>query len=80
MEAPIITTTAGANPEVIRDGENGLLIEYNNREQIKTAIRKLKRDPELRSRLVGEAEKLLEVFAEERMINETEGVLQQCAS
>src|SRR3989344_658544 len=80
MEAPIITTTAGANPEVIRDGENGLLIEYNNREQIKTAILKLKRDPELRSRLVGEAEKLLEVFAEERMINETEGVLQQCAS
>ncbi len=80
MGAPIVTTTSGANPEVISEGKNGLLITYNDRSELEAAIEKLRNDPGLRMRLADEAKKLLGVFAEERMINETEGVLLKCAS
>ncbi len=36
--APIVASSSGGNPEVIKDGENGLLVEYNNVSQIASAI------------------------------------------
>ena len=35
---PVITTDIGGNPEVIKSGYNGILVEYNNKEQFKKAI------------------------------------------
>lgn len=38
---PIIASNRGGNPEVIEDGKNGLLVEYNNVEQLKLAIKRM---------------------------------------
>lgn len=42
---PIIASNCGGNPEVIEDGKNGLLIGYNNVEQLKLAIRRMLAEP-----------------------------------
>jgi len=75
---PVITTNVGGNPEIIRDGENGLLVEYNNIEQLKDAILRLYSDKELRNKLRNSSG--LEKFDLAQMISKTEEVLKQCAS
>lgn len=51
LGAPVITTNVGGNPEIIKDGENGLLVGYNDKEAIKNAILKLYRNKDLALRL-----------------------------
>jgi len=72
---PIITTNVCGNPEVIRNEENGLLIEYNNKQQLKNAILRLWKDEVLRKKFIENGYKTLEKFKLERMINETKKIL-----
>ncbi|NQU77864.1 glycosyltransferase family 4 protein [Candidatus Falkowbacteria bacterium] len=72
MGCPVITTRVGGNPEVIKDGENGLLVGYNNKEQLKSAILRLYNNDELRLGLAEQAKKDLGKFNFETMINSTE--------
>jgi glycosyltransferase involved in cell wall biosynthesis len=74
---PVITTTAGGNPEVVKDGETGLLVEYNNKEQLKEAILKLWRNRELREKLVKNARQELHKFSFKEMIEKTLKVLKR---
>ncbi|MFH1661806.1 MAG: glycosyltransferase [Candidatus Falkowbacteria bacterium] len=67
---PVITTNVGGNPEVVKNGENGLLVEYNNKEEIKNAILKLDKDVELKNKLVNNAKDNFGKFSKERMISE----------
>ncbi len=48
---PILTTRAGAIPELIKDGETGLLVPPGNKIALAHAIRQLAASPELRCRL-----------------------------
>ena len=48
---PVIGSRRGGIPEIIQDGENGLLFEPNNDGELKEAIRRLARDPDLRFRM-----------------------------
>jgi phosphatidylinositol alpha-1,6-mannosyltransferase len=48
---PIIAANNGATPEVVRDKETGLLVEYGNVEQLANAITSLCGDANLRGRL-----------------------------
>jgi glycosyltransferase involved in cell wall biosynthesis len=48
---PIVAANSGATPEVVRDGETGLLVDYGNAEQLATAITSLCLDTALRKRL-----------------------------
>jgi len=47
----IVATRAGSLPEIIRDGEAGILVERNNAEQIYSAVLRIYRDEALKLRL-----------------------------
>ena len=48
---PIVSTRLGAIPEMVRDGESGLLVDPGNIEELANALESLLRDSELRARL-----------------------------
>jgi glycosyltransferase involved in cell wall biosynthesis len=74
---PVIASNVGGLPEVIRDGENGLLVE-NDEEAIRQAIRELQEDPE-RARRIGDAARhtVMERFTVEQMVRRTMDVYRQ---
>ena len=72
---PVITTSLGGNLEVIADGENGLLVPYNDKAAWQEAIEKLLADPALREKLSQNAKKTLEKFRFEEMIAKTVAVI-----
>lgn len=76
-EVPVITTNIGGNPELIENGVNGVLVEYDNKEEIKKAILELYSNQELRKKLTGNAKEVLNKFTFEKMINDTIKVLQE---
>ena len=48
---PVIATETGGIPEMVRNGENGLLVEPNNIPEMEKAVRKLWHDRELTGKL-----------------------------
>ena len=48
---PVVATRGGALPEVVVDGETGILVERGDGEGLAAAIRKLLADPHLRARM-----------------------------
>jgi len=50
-ELPIIGTTVGGIPEVVIDGENGILVQHQNVPELKLALHNLATNPELRTKM-----------------------------
>jgi len=77
---PIVTTDIGGNPELIENGKNGLLFAYNNTEQLRAAVLKIRKNPELAEnfRIANQAK--LRCFAKERMIEKLVIELNQAPS
>ena len=73
---PLITTNMGGNPEIIKDGENGLLVGYNDEKGLEKSITKLLSDKKYANKLAEEAKKKVKEFSEERMIKETINALE----
>ncbi|MFZ0886861.1 MAG: glycosyltransferase family 4 protein, partial [Candidatus Binataceae bacterium] len=48
---PVIGTRSGGAPEIIIEGETGLLVDRNEPEELAATIRKLLDDPEMRARM-----------------------------
>lgn len=46
---PILATNVGGNPELVRDGENGMLVAVDDDDALATAILSLAKSPELRA-------------------------------
>ena len=65
---PVIATAVGGVPEVVRDGENGLLVPAGDVEAIAAAIERLLRDDSLRARLASAAAPSVEELAEPRIL------------
>jgi glycosyltransferase involved in cell wall biosynthesis len=59
---PIIASDRGGNPEIVRDGENGLLVPYPDVEALEAAIRRAF-EPGTRARLAADAARGLERFS-----------------
>ncbi len=73
---PIITTTAGAAGEVVRDGVHGRLVPPDNAEALAAAIRMLLDNPDIRMRLARAARESIETdFDEEHTIAQMEARL-----
>ncbi len=75
MSLPVITTNVCGNPEIIKNGHNGLLVEYNNKKQLKEAISKLWQDEDLQEKFIENEKKTVKRFSREKMIKETIKIL-----
>lgn len=77
LARPVVAVDAGGVPEIITDGLNGLLVPPDDGLGLAAAVYRLSEEPALRRRL-GEAarERALE-FTEERMVRETEAVMEE---
>jgi len=72
---PVVTTNVGGNPELIKDGRNGLLVRYNDKEGLKNAIKKVLFNEVDVAGFVKKSRDFVGSFTEEKMISELIGVL-----
>lgn len=72
---PVVTTDVGGNPEIVQDGETGLLVRYGDIGALAEAIRRLEDDAGLKNKLVSNARGRLDRFAKDRMVEEMMRVL-----
>jgi len=68
---PVVTTDVCGNPEVVKDNYNGLLVEYNDKEQLKNAIMKIWENRNLREEFIENGKEVLKKFTREEMISKT---------
>ncbi|MCR4330842.1 MAG: glycosyltransferase family 4 protein [Patescibacteria group bacterium] len=72
---PIIATDVGGNPELIETGVEGILVSYNNKAELESAIREMLRGHIDGRALARNAQKKVMQFTKERMLAETKHVL-----
>ena len=67
---PVIATNVGGNPELVKDGETGLLVPPSNPEKMATALYGLISDPEKRQQQGENShQRVLEHFSIQAMVN-----------
>jgi glycosyltransferase involved in cell wall biosynthesis len=72
---PVVATRVGGNPEVVVDGESGLLVPPRDSAALADAVLRLLRDPALARRLGEAARRRVETeFTLERMVSRMEGL------
>jgi len=71
---PIVATRAGGIPEIVREGQNGLLVPARQPEQLAEAIVKLGKDEDLRRRMGALGKELVKDFSVRRTVERTEAV------
>jgi glycosyltransferase involved in cell wall biosynthesis len=76
---PVVATAVGGTPELVRDGENGLLISSHANGALASTLRKLLSCSEERQRLVAGARETTQRFRRSAMIEATEAALRACA-
>jgi glycosyltransferase involved in cell wall biosynthesis len=76
---PVIATAVGGVPEIVRDGENGLLVPPGDPAALAEAIRRFFAEPELRERLCSAAAPSVERFAPEHVYGRLERILEEAA-
>jgi glycosyltransferase involved in cell wall biosynthesis len=77
---PVIATAVGGVPEVVRDGENGLLVGPGDPAALAEAIARFFADDELRARLRDAAPRSVEGYSEEAVFTTIEAELQRAAA
>ena len=71
---PIVATRTGGIPEIVREGQNGLLVPPRQPEQLAEAIVRLGRDKGLCQRMGTSGKELVKDFAVRRTVERTEEV------
>ncbi len=77
---PAIATSVGGVPEIVTDGENGLLVPPGDPAVLAEAIRRFLGDPELRGLLAAAAAPSAERFSPERIYGQLEEILVRAAA
>jgi glycosyltransferase involved in cell wall biosynthesis len=76
----VVATPTGGTPEIVLDGENGLLFTPGNAEDLAQKIARLADDPETRRRLAQAGKQtVLERFTMTQMVDDIESFLQRVA-
>ncbi len=68
---PVITTTAGGNPEVIIQGQNGFMVRYNDEFNLLEAIKALWKNTDLREQMIVEGKRTAAQYTADRMYHAT---------
>ena len=72
---PIVATRRGSLPEIVRDGETGLLVNPYDPDDLAQKLLRLINDPGLRERLGTAAQtQVWRSFTQKRMVNEFESL------
>ena len=77
---PVVATAVGGVPEIVRDGENGLLVPPSDPGALASTLRRLLGDPDLQERLREGAVPSVEHLRPERIYGRLEELLAQVAS
>jgi glycosyltransferase involved in cell wall biosynthesis len=77
---PVIATSVGGVPELVRDGENGLLVPAGDTEALAVAIRRVTGEPALRERLAAAAAPSVESLRPETVYSRLEEILRRAAA
>ena len=77
---PVVATEVGGTPELVRDGENGLLISPNANGALASTLRNLLSCSEERQKLTAGAQETTQRFQRSVMIDATEAALRAYAS
>jgi glycosyltransferase involved in cell wall biosynthesis len=75
LGVPIVATKVGGNPEVVVDGENGLLVPAGDTDALAAAIRRVIEDAELRARIAANAKGIAEKFLDDTMLADVAAML-----
>jgi glycosyltransferase involved in cell wall biosynthesis len=73
---PVVATAVGGVPEVVHDGENGLLVPSGDVGAIAEAIRRLAHDAGLRTALAAHAASSVAEFDEARLLERIVGIIE----
>ncbi len=73
---PVIATAVGGVPEIVHDGENGLLVPAGDPDALAAAIRRLVDDDELRARLARAAAASVAALAPDLLLGQIEQELE----
>jgi glycosyltransferase involved in cell wall biosynthesis len=77
---PVIATAVGGVPEVVRDGENGLLVRAGDADALADAIGRFFADAELRRRLAAGARPSVQSASEDAVFSAIESALEEAAA
>ena len=72
---PVLASAVGGNKEMIKQGENGFLVRYNDEFNLVEAIKTIWQDEELKDELVENGKKTVQKFSLDKMVEETMKVL-----
>jgi glycosyltransferase involved in cell wall biosynthesis len=72
-ELPVVATRVGGVPDVVRDGEDGFLVEAGATDDLADRLAQLARDPALRARMGKQGrERVLPRYAVERLVDDVD--------
>lgn len=77
---PVIATAVGGVPEIVTDGENGLLVPPNDPAALASAIQRLLGEGALRAQLTAAAAPSVERFSAEQVYGRLEDILARAAA
>jgi glycosyltransferase involved in cell wall biosynthesis len=72
---PVVSTAVGGVPEVVHDGENGLLVPPNDPDALASALRRVLEDDTLRDRLAAGAKPSVEAIGRDAIYGRLEAIL-----
>ena len=76
---PVVSTAVGGVPEVVHDGENGLLVSPGSPTELAAAMRPMLEEPGLRDRLAAAAKPSIEGLSSEAIYGRLELLLAEAA-
>jgi glycosyltransferase involved in cell wall biosynthesis len=76
---PVVATAVGGVPEIVHDGENGLLVPAGSADALAVALRRVVDENGLRGRLAGAARRSVEPLTAERVYGRLEAILAEVA-